>query len=91
MVRGWFEFNKLKITLQTYNIKPLIVLLCVTQLTSLKVICRLSAIYSYVRDGGQICCNWSRLKPGLSKYHAADKHDTQLSHFKLTLGQPALL
>jgi len=25
------------------------------------------------------------------KYHAADKHDTPSSHFKLTLGQPALL
>jgi len=25
------------------------------------------------------------------KYHVADKHDTIPSHFKLTLGQPALL
>jgi len=25
------------------------------------------------------------------KYHAADKHDTPPSHFKLTPGQPALL
>jgi len=25
------------------------------------------------------------------KSHAADKHDTQTSHFKQTLGQPALL
>jgi len=25
------------------------------------------------------------------KYHDADKHDTPPSHFKLTLGQPALL
>jgi len=24
-------------------------------------------------------------------YHAADEHDTTPSHFKLTLGQPALL
>jgi len=24
------------------------------------------------------------------RYHAADKHDTPPSHFKLTLGQPAL-
>jgi len=27
---------------------------------------------------------------GTPKYHAADKHDTPPSHFKLTLGQPAL-
>jgi len=26
-----------------------------------------------------------------SKYHAADKHDTPSSYFKLTLGQSALL
>jgi len=26
-----------------------------------------------------------------TKVHAADKHDTPPSHFKLTLGQPALL
>jgi len=26
-----------------------------------------------------------------SKYHAADKQDTPTSHFKLTMGQPALL
>jgi len=25
-----------------------------------------------------------------TKYHATDKHDTPPSHFKLTLGQPAL-
>jgi len=25
------------------------------------------------------------------KYHSTDKHDTPTSHFKLTLGQPALL
>jgi len=36
----------------------------------------------------QICCNWSNLTP---KYHAADKNDTPPSHFKLTLGQSALL
>jgi len=47
-------------------------------------------------SGCQICCNWSRLKPGFKsnstpKYHAADKHDTPPSQFKLTLGQPALL
>jgi len=49
-------------------------------------------------SGYQICCNWSRLKLSLMgqhteapKYHAADKHDTPLSHFKLTLGQPVLL
>jgi len=44
-------------------------------------------------SGCQICCNWSRLKPGFNtpKYHAADKHDTPPSHIKLTLGEPALL
>jgi len=31
-------------------------------------------------SGCQICCNYSRLKP---KYHAAIKHDTLPSHFKL--------
>jgi len=46
-------------------------------------------------SGCQTCCNWSRLKPGFKdastpKYHAADKHDTPPSHFKLTLVQPAL-
>jgi len=49
----------------------------------------LSAIYSYVFDSGcQICCNWSRLKPGFlvastMKNHAIDKHDTPPSHFIL--------
>jgi len=39
-------------------------------------------------SGCQICCNWcSRTL----KYHAADKHDIPLGHFKLTLEQPALL
>jgi len=29
--------------------------------------CHLSAIYIYVYDiGCQICCNWSRLKPGFN-------------------------
>jgi len=43
-------------------------------------------------SGGQIC-NWSRFNPGFKvlKYHVADKHDTPPSHFKLTLGQLALL
>jgi len=45
-------------------------------------------------SGCQIYCNWSRLQPDLCvstpKYHAADKHDTLPSQFKLTLGQPAL-
>jgi len=45
-------------------------------------------------SGCQICCNWFRLSQVLDastvKYHAADKHDTPPSHFKLTLGQPAL-
>jgi len=45
----------------------------------------LSAIYSYV----PVLVTGSRLKPGFN--HATDKHDTPPSHFKLTLGQPALL
>jgi len=36
-------------------------------------------------DSSQVLC------ASTQKYHAADKHDTRLSHFKLTLGQPALL
>jgi len=31
------------------------------------------------------------LKCQHTNYHAADKYDTPPSHFKLTLGQPALL
>jgi len=61
---------------------------------------KFNVIYQQFRamydSGCQICCNRSRLKPGYSrvnilKYHAANKHDTPPSHFKLTLGQPALL
>jgi len=36
--------------------------------------------------------NSSRLlRASTPKYHATDKHDTLLSHFKLTLGQQGLL
>jgi len=31
------------------------------------------------------------LSTSIPKYHVADKHDTQSSHFKLALGQPAQL
>jgi len=31
------------------------------------------------------------LRTSTLKHHATDKHDAPLSHFKLTLGQPALL
>jgi len=37
-----------------------------------------------VQDSSQFLC------ASTPKYHAADKHDTPPSHFKLTLGQPAL-
>jgi len=46
-------------------------------------------------SGCQVCCNWSRFKPGFYvpagtlRYHAADKHHTPHSYFKLILGQPA--
>jgi len=44
-------------------------------------------------SGCQICCNWSRLKWGfkLLAHQSTDKHNTPPSHFKWTLGQPALL
>jgi len=46
-------------------------------------------------SGCQICCKWSRLKPDFKvpapKNHVADINDTPPSHFKLTMGQPALL
>jgi len=41
--------------------------------------------------GCQICCNWSRLEVSAPKYHAGDKHDIPPDHFKLTVGQSALL
>jgi len=41
-------------------------------------------------SGWQICCNWCRLKPDFN-VSAADKHNTPPGHFKLALGQPALL
>jgi len=31
------------------------------------------------------------LSASTPKYHATDNHDTPPSHFKMTLGQPALL
>jgi len=45
-------------------------------------------VFKYVvtdQDSHRVSC------ASTPKYHAADKHDTPPSHFKLTLGQPALL
>jgi len=49
-------------------------------------------------DSGQICSNWSRLKPGFDvRVHSSTMPKinmilgTSSSHFKLTLRQPALL
>jgi len=50
---------------------------------------RLSVIYSYVRL--VVRSNVTGPASSTLKHHAADNHDTIPSHFKLTLGKPALL